>query len=411
MKKVLLIEHYWQGHHPTYFKQLTRAFLELGCEVWAYCPKPDDLIGFLEKHLGEVILSRLSTWHLPEMQFPAQWNERNLKSKIGRFLSSAFYWMLASELVKTATREKGSTLPELVFFPKIDGLFRPMLSSKFVDFVFPYKWSGLYVHPKHHIGKRWMPKLLCPEISISEKHCIGLVSIDEVYVDAMRKRYDLPVFYIPDMVDEAEPSLHHPVYNQIRSLAQGRTIVGLVGTLNERKNISLMYECIKRLPKEKFYFYFAGPSSPEMEAIQKRIQEEKRENVYFYLQNIPDGVEFNSILNASDILFLVYKTSWSSNILTKAVMLRKKVLASNVGLVGERVKRYRLGYTVGINDMQSAVNLLEKLREETDEAFGFDDYFALNNFSQVKQTISQLLGVDRERCKEIKHYEENSKVC
>lgn len=411
MKTVLLIEHYWQGHHPTYFKQLSRALLELGCEVWAVCPNPDDLRRFLEKYLNEESLTRLSTWHLPEMRFPTQWSENNLRSRIGRFLSTVFYWLLAAELARTTSREKGNKAPDLTFFAKVDGLLKPFLHSKAIDFIFPYQWSGLYVHPKHDlINKRWMPELLRPEISISSKYCAGLVSIDEMYVEAMNQKYRLPVFYIPDMIDETDPSLEHPIYKQIRHLAKNRTVVGLVGALSERKNIKLLHECIKRLDKEKFYFYFAGPSSPEMEAIRQQIQSEGYENVFFYLQNILDGVDFNSILNASDILFLVYKTQWSSNVLTKAAMLRKKVLASNIGLVGKRVIEHKLGYTVDIDDSQNAARLIEKLSRENTDQFGFDEYFLLNSFSQVKKAMAALLGLEH-RANKIKHYEQGKEVC
>ena len=41
MKKIFLFDSIWSGHHPTYFKYFIKYILELGYQVYAFCPDPD----------------------------------------------------------------------------------------------------------------------------------------------------------------------------------------------------------------------------------------------------------------------------------------------------------------------------------------------------------------------------------
>lgn len=39
-KNIFLFDLLWSGHHPTYFKYFIKYILELGCQVYAFCPDP-----------------------------------------------------------------------------------------------------------------------------------------------------------------------------------------------------------------------------------------------------------------------------------------------------------------------------------------------------------------------------------
>ena len=41
MKKIFLFDPIWSGHHPTYFKYFIKYILELGYQVYAFCPDSD----------------------------------------------------------------------------------------------------------------------------------------------------------------------------------------------------------------------------------------------------------------------------------------------------------------------------------------------------------------------------------
>src|ERR1700683_4406931 len=56
---IALVEFNWIGHHPTYFKLIVRALLEIGCTELALCPEPGE-VGLSTDDVGPDAKSRLA---------------------------------------------------------------------------------------------------------------------------------------------------------------------------------------------------------------------------------------------------------------------------------------------------------------------------------------------------------------
>jgi hypothetical protein len=82
----------------------------------------------------------------------------------------------------------------------------------------------------------------------------------------------------------------------------------------------------------------------------------------FYFERIPDEPQFNDLVNTCDILFAAYENFlYSSNILTKAAVFKKLLIASNGCCIGRRVRQFQLGLTIeegNVTQCNEAINAL-----------------------------------------------------
>ena len=93
-----------------------------------------------------------------------------------------------------------------------------------------------------------------------------------------------------------------------------------------------------------------------------KIKAQCPENLFVKLAYLPDEAHFNEIMQASDVIFAVYRDfKISSNMPGKAAAFDKPILVASGQLMGQRVLQYDIGMAVDENDvpaMQAALNQL-----------------------------------------------------
>jgi hypothetical protein len=152
------------------------------------------------------------------------------------------------------------------------------------------------------------------------------------------------------------------------------------GTIGGNKNLASWYRLIHQADAREFYFVQIGEmfedtlTSEDVHELAK-IKIQCPENLYIKLEYLLDEAMFNEVIQASDIIFAVYRNfKISSNMPGKAAAFRKPILVADGYLMGERVSQYGIGLTVPEHDvdaMLSAMTALAQTSESMENQFEF----------------------------------------
>ena len=405
VKTIALVDTDWLGHHATFFKNYTRALLELGYRVLAFCPDPEDLHQWATSHIGDRLGKESKNLYIYKLVRPKDKNFglrmsykllRELDKKLIKLgvdsyfkdilsLETIQYWRDASIALDKAVLELGEK-PDLVFFAMLDYYLSKWISPSQISQIFPYQWSGLYFYPRHlrlatsqqgKVDGSWQPDNL-----LNSSLCQSVALLDEGVVEKLSQRIaSKPIVVFPDITNEAEPDSEYYLVKELKEKAKGRKIIGLFGTLDKRKGILTLLSAAEKLKEKEYFFILAGKLwlstfSFQEQKLLKKIIKSSPSNCLFYLDSfIPDGGKMNGLLSACDILMLAYeKFPHSSNMLIKAAILQKQVVVSEGYCMAERTNKYRLGLTIPEGDVLELIRAIEYMSQK--EGAKLDSDFA-----------------------------------
>jgi len=149
---------------------------------------------------------------------------------------------------------------------------------------------------------------------------------------------------------------------------------------------------IKKADPRAFYFVQIGEmfedtltSDDGLEL--ERIKKQCPENLFIKLEYLPDEAMFNEVIQASDIIFAVYRNfKISSNMPGKAAAFNKPILVADGYLMGARVSQYGIGLTVpedNVDAMLTAINALAHSSQSmTDQFEHYRGDFSIQALSQ-----------------------------
>lgn len=393
---VALVDTLWMGHHPTYFKLITKYFLEIGCEVWAFCPNIEDLKNYATKEINEACREYLQIFQMPLIghsriyvteDVPIKYIKRPVRDTLT-------YWLTTAAALDSISGLRGKK-PDLVFLAKLEGWLQGLMPAKLIEEIFRYDWTGIYMCPYqfYQIHQARFP-IIKPERILRANNCKVVTMLDEEVAPKLSAILGKPVLRFPDITDETPPMLNHPVIEEAKRQASGRKIVGLIGGLSPRKGLRTFVEVAART-KDKFFLLagrFAEAADKDTEQLLQRAR--SLENCFVHYERIPDGAEFNAFINACDIIFAAYiDFKYSSNIMTKATMLRKPIIVSEGGLMAQRVKKFKTGAVIEQENVEQCIDAIERLCGESEpkQAQGFDEYFRLHSVASLSQTLREIL--------------------
>lgn len=396
MKTIALIDPFWTGHHSTYLKLFAKAMLSLGHTVMAFCPHPHEVTEWVAANC-EQSSARFQGFELKEPKpssFPYQ--------PVQKALNDMSLWRSAAQAIKKARRSTGAR-PDLVFLAYLDDYLGNYDSPRMIDLLFPYPWTGLYFNPWYLRQYERESDILGPssqfDVEALAKRCRGIGLLDEGIADRMRER--LPgkrVVVLPDIADDSPPDPDFPLYREIVARAKGRKIVSLLGGIAKRKGVLTLLEAAEQLRSDDCFFVFAGPlieqafDSGEVPYI-RRIAADPPENCLFHFGFIPGEARFNALVTLSDILFAGYVNfPHSSNLLTKAALFEKPVIASREYCMGERVEAFRLGECIGEGNVSECVAALRRLLNGDDTNRNFAGYRLLHSEERFRSALQTLLS-------------------
>jgi hypothetical protein len=394
LKVIALIEDSWTGHRPTYLKLFNKTLLELGHQVITFCPKPQELEDWLKKHCkSEPEQYKIFEFcQPPSTRFPLQ--------QLHSIINAVNLWHEAKLILDHAFQQLGKA-PDLVFFCVLDGYLTIGLNHYLVDGIFPYQWSGLYFHP-HHMRLRtrlwdFLPNFVQPHAGLNSSRCCVLALLDE----GISHRFQtwLPgkkVIIFPDCIDASDPDFSFSLIQHIKEKAQGRKIIGLLGSQSKRKGIFTLVEVAKKMASEPFFFLFAGNLYPKTFTRQEHSQlleiiSLNYQNCFFYWEVIPEEPRFNALVSICDILFAAYENfPHSSNMLHKAAKFAKPIIVSKNYCMAQRVEKFNLGVSINegnVGECIEAIHLLDSCTLNEPKFQSYLDTHAIDQLSSAFQGV------------------------
>lgn len=394
VRRVAVIDPFEGGHHFPWMVDFCLSFLETGVEVTALCPDPD--------RLRSEIIRRAPA---DAAAFDAVSSEGMVDSCAAvpvsrRLFVAARNWLRIQRRLDYLPR---ALKPDAVFFAYIDGMLTRGMPPFFVDRLFSYRWSALYMSPtwmRH--GRQVWPKLESSVAwSLRAENCESIAVIDEGLVERFSELFPgKVVVHLPDFLPGSAESIRPGTSEEIIARARGRCVVGVVGSLQSRKGITALLKLALEEPDGPFFYVFAGQFVPnaftyEERALWKAVIAKAPENCYIRATAIESEEEYVAIANSCDIFYAAYlRFPNSSNALAWAAWLRKPIIVSEGHLMEERVRRYRLGAAIPENNRHACRIVLEEIRRQLKEKknrdHGFSQYLKDHSRHQLTLGIRRL---------------------
>ena len=172
-------------------------------------------------------------------------------AKIRSIINVVRRWEKTASILSIVAQETGKQ-PELVFFDALDDFLEILIPTPYLNWIFPYKWSGLYLQPIHfrlHKKCTFFRKGLLERNNLfSSKLCCSVAVLDEGVTTRLQKKIEnKPVSIFPDFADNSAPDMEYAVANEIRKISHGRKIVGLLGALQKRKGMLTLLKLAQQL--------------------------------------------------------------------------------------------------------------------------------------------------------------------
>jgi glycosyltransferase involved in cell wall biosynthesis len=390
-RHVVLVEPHWHGHHGTYMRHFSRVLLEQGHRVTALCPYPAEPTTYLAKAHPE-LAPRFQAFHFSRPSpVPAgtRWPERAFAVK---------FW---TETARAIAANRVDS-PDLVFLNWLDTYVHPYLPGVEIDRLFPHPWSGLYFFPGEHRGTSrhtgLARTLLTRGLPFRSRNCRGIAVLDEVAQTPLaRQLAPRPAVVFPDLTDETTPA-GSELATRVEAAARGRKVIACVGSLSKRKGIYELIRICEQSRERGWFFVFAGKLDLidfDDRAVRDilRFVQRPPEQALVHLQIVPDGNDFNSLVAASDLLYCHYLAfPHSSNLLTKAALLRRPVLVSDRHCMAERVMRHRLGAGAAEGDLAAIERgLTDILAAPREAGRDFDGYLGQHLAACLQQPFNAIL--------------------
>lgn len=411
MQTIALVDaNHGRGHHLTYMRFFCKTLLELGYRTIAFYPDPDSVRDWLMPRCPQYF-QNLHVFEISEYDHCRAPLIGKIPSNLQPLVVLA-RWRYTTSIIQRAVDQVGFE-PDLVFFNWLDNYFSYFLTNHLVDTIFPYKWSGIYFRPG---DLRFKKRALIPHYAIARSpRCQALTLLDEEFAQAIEDKLDFPVIPFPDLADETEPDLELDVIRQIKEKAGSRKIIGLIGSLSKRKGLLTFLKVAQESLDKDWFFVLAGPlvKSTFHQEYDQRLADEYEKvqsilnsppsNCFFYLKSIPDGAQFNSFINAFDILFAAYENfPYSSNILTKAAVFRKPVIVSEGFCMAKRVQRFQFGVAIPEGNVDECIRAIQLLYDSSVTGtcplmFDFDGYKQLHSTERLGQIFKSMLDAPEMR--------------
>ncbi len=359
-KRVALVDPLWTGHHPTYLDALTRALFAEGQQPVVFCPRPDEMKNLLCNQDRQRASIVEYDWPRDTAVRYSRLSDRRIAIQRLRHLTAA---------LRAWERESNSRF-DMVFLACMDLHIGSFQTRWDWDCHFSWPFSGI-LFSVHHLHNPIRYSMLHkgpfdPIHALRSRWCVGAGLLDEDMVAPLsHKLSGTRILDWPDITDGTSEGPTN-LSRQVRSLARGRKVVGMLGSIAARKGMLELLATFRQLPADKFFLVVAGTTSPdhfepsEWNTISAFLNNPP-ENAWIHLQRIPDGNEFNALVSACDVLWLAYRDfAGSSNMLTKSALFRIPVIVSDGHLMARRVQRYSLGFSVQEGNISDMVQLLQQ---------------------------------------------------
>lgn len=406
---VALVDWNWSGHHPTYFVNYAAALAGIGHEVVPFGPRPEEAEEML-KGLGlpQAVAERIGPVmrvHQPQASGfrPARWR--------GYHEAWQMFGGLGRQL-RQWERETGRRI-DLVFFCCMYD--RPFRHFRFAERFFGFPCAGMYMEGRFfHLPGVPVPYgngMPCPDKFLTSPLVKAVAVLDAAVAEPLRQLTGgKKVVVFPDVTHESAVAPEDPAWvlaRKVKAFAAGRPVVALLGHLQWTKGLEDFTALARHEALKDVVFLLAGEVNwSELEGAKQsalRSVWERTPNIFTHFQPLPEAT-MNAAMASCDVVFAAYRQfPNNSNILTKASVCERPLLASDGYLMGRYVKDYSLGEVVPEGDVEAMVEALRRMLApdyvaRLKERARWADYRALHAAARLPECFRELLdGVERRR--------------
>ena len=294
-RTVALVDWSWIGHHPTYFALFAKTLLQLGLNVRALCPKPEEVDRSLAD-LPEDLRARLSLEKLPGWASAPRGTPQRWKN----ILRTARSLRVLDRMLR-----RGSQPPDLVFFACIyDWQFYHFATFRFA---FRWKWAGLYLQsfgfrsttaPIYAVTRKWAD----PQRFLGRGRPAAIATLDEGIsgkIEAMISPAKGVVF--PDVTNTAQAETGDiTLAGKLLRFAAGRRIILLSGMLYPQRGVDVFLQVAMANPQWCFALVGELPCFSDEEKGKALLDEFLRKHPcsFFHPLRVPDGPVYNGVIAA-----------------------------------------------------------------------------------------------------------------
>ena len=409
---IALADPNWIGHRATYFREFVRSLNRVDADVIALCPDPaslDDLQNAGDLHAPKLMRGQLT--EPARLPLLGRWPQDPVNTQLR--------WHRLASALRRVEKENRRTA-DFLFLPWLDCYLRASLNHRlsFAQICLP--WAGLYFR-SHHLTEqnRRAPNLKLffqafakGDALLQANSCRAVATLDETLRSVLEKTSRKQVILFPDITDESQPDAATPFARQIRDTARGRKVIGLIG-MEPRKGVVTMLRAadIARGEGRPWLFVLAGVYYPEAyPADERRFIDEQitrsrdaalDSNVLFPPEfvPVPDGAVYNGVAETFDVLFVAYHDFLgSSNVLTKAAILKKPVVCTDLGCIAQRTKIYDLGLVIPQGDATACCAAIERAIKGVNWNDApllprHAEYYALHDRAALDASMRQLIAL------------------
>ena len=390
--RICLVDFRLGGHHPLYLSCFARSFLQLGYLVDIYSPEVSTC--------REKIIEALPSLDLSNVDFVHTDASTHKQTRV--LGCRSFFKLIKLEQEINAQERAGGFQYELVFFAFLDDLTH-------IDFKLPYlfklpftkRFSGLLVAPLDRTLKEqtFLSNLLTTSFIERKRanfHEIGLLT-ENLQAEVEDKLHRKTTIYPDFCLETSQTGVDSKLKNNLLQRKRGRIVTGLFGSIFPRKSLELLLECVRQSDPNSHFFIVAGKIAWDLfsDEEQRRIKEviaKPPENLLICDEWIESEAVFDSVFQTCDVIFAYYRGfKKSSNIITKGAFYNIPVIVNESFLLGERVRKYKLGYA------ESEAGVIELYKKEKWQSFEFDkelveQFRASHSVNRIPEIFANLLG-------------------
>jgi hypothetical protein len=260
-------------------------------------------------------------------------------------------------------------------------------------------WVGLYFHPPKSNQKNLVARSNF-QLSKSNK---GFIVFSQAnmnnLISKLRKDQICSVFPDITQTEIIQPSVDFP---DLRDLAAGRTIVGMIGAVDGHKKMpDVFIEVSKDIDMTEFFFVLIGEfywsSLKYLSSLKNEIKNGySQKNLFIIDRYISSDAEYNYIFSRCDIIFACYKNfEGSANVLTKSSLFSIPLIVNSDSSLAALVDDYNLGLSISPINKDTVVDAIQRLSEKRKthfSSFKFDSYLEITSTSAFAKTLSSYLA-------------------
>jgi glycosyltransferase involved in cell wall biosynthesis len=198
--------------------------------------------------------------------------------------------------------------------------------------------------------------------------------------------------------------IHHGYFSGARTSAEihalkkkyhvpfGKKVLLFFGTIRENKGLPVLLRAMEEL-KSDFFLLIAGETAGSSEVptehYKKIIEKTRLRDSVHWVKKYILSEEAAEIFKIADALILPYKKTFhaQSGVLNLAIGYEKPCVVSDVGGIGETVKKYNLGVTVTPENPSDLISGVIRLFARGNPCYGFKRYKQENSWQEVARKL------------------------